>query len=188
MELLSWNSLDSLNAFMCTELKPYTSLFPLHTEFKYGSIAAMQLPEPFSFIFTWFAALPLIFWVAQAITNAIIKDFLILKVYNLESHLHLKKIWSHSGFDSKSHLNEFLISRAPVQTVAPRIFPSLELYWMCLAVVLKILWNAPSKFSISLWWNIGAYGSTPILRWFAYCGSGCLATHHALRDGTWKPK
>jgi hypothetical protein len=41
----------------------------------------MQLPEPFSFIFTWFAALPLIFWVAQAITNAIVKDFLILKVF-----------------------------------------------------------------------------------------------------------
>lgn len=39
----------------------------------------LELPEPFSFIFTWFAALPLIFWVAQAITNAILKDFLILK-------------------------------------------------------------------------------------------------------------
>jgi predicted RNA-binding Zn-ribbon protein involved in translation (DUF1610 family) len=39
----------------------------------------LELPEPFSFIFTWFAALPLIFWVAQAITNAIVKDFLILK-------------------------------------------------------------------------------------------------------------
>lgn len=39
----------------------------------------LELPEPFSFIFTWFAALPLIFLVAQAITNAIVKDFLILK-------------------------------------------------------------------------------------------------------------
>ncbi|KAJ1288335.1 hypothetical protein BS78_02G081500 [Paspalum vaginatum] len=39
----------------------------------------LELPEPFSFIFTWFAALPLIFWVAQSITSAIIKDFLILK-------------------------------------------------------------------------------------------------------------
>uniref|UniRef100_A0A0E0IET9 PGR5-like protein 1A, chloroplastic n=1 Tax=Oryza nivara TaxID=4536 RepID=A0A0E0IET9_ORYNI len=39
----------------------------------------LELPEPFSFIFTWFAALPLIFWVAQAITSAIVKDFLILK-------------------------------------------------------------------------------------------------------------
>ncbi|OVA00167.1 hypothetical protein BVC80_1671g34 [Macleaya cordata] len=39
----------------------------------------LELPEPFSFIFTWFAALPLIFWLAQVITNAIVKDFLILK-------------------------------------------------------------------------------------------------------------
>ncbi|XP_042439712.1 PGR5-like protein 1B, chloroplastic [Zingiber officinale] len=39
----------------------------------------LELPEPFSFIFTWFAALPFIFWIAQTITNAIVKDFLILK-------------------------------------------------------------------------------------------------------------
>ncbi|ONK72721.1 uncharacterized protein A4U43_C04F22440, partial [Asparagus officinalis] len=39
----------------------------------------LELPEPFSFIFTWFAALPLIFWLSQAFTNVIIKDFLILK-------------------------------------------------------------------------------------------------------------
>ncbi|KAJ4773417.1 PGR5-LIKE A [Rhynchospora pubera] len=39
----------------------------------------MELPEPFSFIFTWFAAVPLIFYIASAITNAILKDFLILK-------------------------------------------------------------------------------------------------------------
>ncbi|XP_020096097.1 PGR5-like protein 1A, chloroplastic isoform X2 [Ananas comosus] len=39
----------------------------------------LELPEPFSFIFTWFAALPLIFWLAQTITSAILKDFLILK-------------------------------------------------------------------------------------------------------------
>nr|AJS13482.1 PGRL1A [Erycina pusilla] len=39
----------------------------------------LELPEPFSFIFTWFAALPLIFWMAQSITNFIVKDFLILK-------------------------------------------------------------------------------------------------------------
>ncbi|KAK1320981.1 hypothetical protein QJS10_CPA03g02023 [Acorus calamus] len=39
----------------------------------------LELPEPFSFIFTWFAALPLIFWLAQTLTNAIVKDFLILK-------------------------------------------------------------------------------------------------------------
>ncbi|KAH7659671.1 Chloride channel core domain-containing protein [Dioscorea alata] len=39
----------------------------------------LELPEPFSFIFTWFAAVPLIFWLSQAFTNAILKDFLILK-------------------------------------------------------------------------------------------------------------
>ncbi|XP_042952740.1 PGR5-like protein 1A, chloroplastic isoform X2 [Carya illinoinensis] len=39
----------------------------------------LQLPEPFSFIFTWFAAVPLIVWLALSLTNAIVKDFLILK-------------------------------------------------------------------------------------------------------------
>ncbi|XP_060180032.1 PGR5-like protein 1B, chloroplastic [Lycium barbarum] len=39
----------------------------------------LELPEPFSFIFTWFAALPLILWLSFTITNIIIKDFLILK-------------------------------------------------------------------------------------------------------------
>ncbi|KAG9451663.1 hypothetical protein H6P81_004567 [Aristolochia fimbriata] len=39
----------------------------------------LELPEPFSFIFTWFAAVPLIFWLAQSITNVILRDFLILK-------------------------------------------------------------------------------------------------------------
>ncbi|CAI8589229.1 unnamed protein product [Vicia faba] len=39
----------------------------------------IAIPEPFSFILTWFAAVPFILWLAQSITNAIIKDFLILK-------------------------------------------------------------------------------------------------------------
>jgi len=39
----------------------------------------LELPEPFSFIFTWFAAVPLIVYLALTLTNAIIKDFLILK-------------------------------------------------------------------------------------------------------------
>ncbi|XP_022858135.1 PGR5-like protein 1B, chloroplastic [Olea europaea var. sylvestris] len=38
----------------------------------------LELPEPFSFIFTWFAAFPLILWLSFTITNAIVKDFLIL--------------------------------------------------------------------------------------------------------------
>nr|KYP56463.1 hypothetical protein KK1_002704 [Cajanus cajan] len=39
----------------------------------------LELPEPFSFIFTWFAAVPLIVWIALSLTNAIVKDFVILK-------------------------------------------------------------------------------------------------------------
>ncbi|KAI4327037.1 hypothetical protein L6164_019541 [Bauhinia variegata] len=39
----------------------------------------LELPEPYSFIFTWFAAVPLIVWLALTLTNAIVKDFLILK-------------------------------------------------------------------------------------------------------------
>uniref|UniRef100_A0A0F7GY38 PGRL1A transmembrane protein n=1 Tax=Geranium maderense TaxID=28964 RepID=A0A0F7GY38_9ROSI len=39
----------------------------------------LELPEPFSFIFTWFAALPLIVYLATAFTNVVVKDFLILK-------------------------------------------------------------------------------------------------------------
>ncbi|KAL1547548.1 PGR5-like protein 1A, chloroplastic [Salvia divinorum] len=38
----------------------------------------LELPEPFSFIFTWFAALPLILWLSFTFTNIIVKDFLIL--------------------------------------------------------------------------------------------------------------
>ncbi|KAL6909347.1 hypothetical protein ACP4OV_001628 [Aristida adscensionis] len=38
-----------------------------------------MLPEPFGFIFTWFAALPFLLFLAQQLTNAIVKDFLILK-------------------------------------------------------------------------------------------------------------
>ncbi|KAI5655590.1 hypothetical protein M9H77_32777 [Catharanthus roseus] len=39
----------------------------------------LQLPEPFSFIFTWFAALPFILWLSFALTRVVVKDFLILK-------------------------------------------------------------------------------------------------------------
>lgn len=40
----------------------------------------MQLPEPYSFIFTWFAAVPLLVWLALTLTNAVVRDSLILKV------------------------------------------------------------------------------------------------------------
>lgn len=39
----------------------------------------LELPEPFSFIFTWFAAVPLLLWLSTSITKLIVKDFLILK-------------------------------------------------------------------------------------------------------------
>ncbi|XP_010439270.1 PREDICTED: PGR5-like protein 1A, chloroplastic [Camelina sativa] len=39
----------------------------------------MELSEPYSFIFTWFAAVPVIVYLALSITKLIIKDFLILK-------------------------------------------------------------------------------------------------------------
>ncbi|XP_021284364.1 PGR5-like protein 1A, chloroplastic [Herrania umbratica] len=39
----------------------------------------LELPEPFSFIFTWFAAVPALVWLAQALTKVVVKDSLILK-------------------------------------------------------------------------------------------------------------
>lgn len=39
----------------------------------------LELPEPFSFIFTWFAAVPFIVWLALSLTKLIVKDSLILK-------------------------------------------------------------------------------------------------------------
>lgn len=39
----------------------------------------LELPEPFSFIFTWFAAIPFILWLSFSLTRVIVKDFLILK-------------------------------------------------------------------------------------------------------------
>ncbi|GKU95387.1 hypothetical protein SLEP1_g8749 [Rubroshorea leprosula] len=39
----------------------------------------LELPEPFSFIFTWFAAVPLLVWLAQSLTKVVVRDSLILK-------------------------------------------------------------------------------------------------------------
>ncbi|GLT40438.1 hypothetical protein SLA2020_145750 [Shorea laevis] len=39
----------------------------------------LELPEPFSFIFTWFAAVPFLVWLAQSLTKAVVRDSLILK-------------------------------------------------------------------------------------------------------------
>ncbi|WVZ62804.1 hypothetical protein U9M48_012506 [Paspalum notatum var. saurae] len=67
--------LDDLTGFEITYLLEITLESSDNNEWHHSC----NLPEPFSFIFTWFAALPLIFWLAQTITSAIIKDFLILK-------------------------------------------------------------------------------------------------------------
>nr|CAD1818924.1 unnamed protein product [Ananas comosus var. bracteatus] len=65
------------NAHLPVSLKLFSDCLTLDVRFII--LLVCQLPEPFSFIFTWFAALPLIFWLAQTITSAILKDFLILK-------------------------------------------------------------------------------------------------------------
>ncbi|GJP44538.1 hypothetical protein CLOM_g3925 [Closterium sp. NIES-68] len=39
----------------------------------------LELPEPWSFVFTWFVVLPIVYLLSQAITNGIFKDFLILQ-------------------------------------------------------------------------------------------------------------
>lgn len=39
----------------------------------------LELPEPYSFLFTWFVVLPATYLVAQSITGAFVKDFLILQ-------------------------------------------------------------------------------------------------------------
>ncbi|KAL1568996.1 PGR5-like protein 1A, chloroplastic [Salvia divinorum] len=38
----------------------------------------LEIPEPFGFLLTWFAALPFIVWLAFTLTNAVVKDVLIL--------------------------------------------------------------------------------------------------------------
>ncbi|XP_042019545.1 PGR5-like protein 1B, chloroplastic [Salvia splendens] len=39
----------------------------------------LKIPEPFGFLVTWFAALPFIIWLAFTLTNAVVKDVLILE-------------------------------------------------------------------------------------------------------------
>ena len=69
------------------------------------SIITLQLPEPFSFIFTWFAALTLILFLAQSITNFIVKDFLILRVGGLLSSR--TRFNNRAVFDVLSNYNVF---------------------------------------------------------------------------------
>lgn len=77
--------ITSLPVSTLSDLYNYTMLLVFRSRVTIWSIclsalALMQLPEPFSFIFVWFAALPAILWISQAITKLIVKDFLILKV------------------------------------------------------------------------------------------------------------
>jgi len=58
----------------------------------------MELPEPYSFIFTWFAAVPVIVYLALSITKLIIKDFLILKVRTITITQDCKRKTSKSLF------------------------------------------------------------------------------------------
>ncbi|CAM6089094.1 unnamed protein product [Calypogeia fissa] len=39
----------------------------------------LELPEPYSFLFTWFIVLPITYLIAQSLTNIVLKDALILK-------------------------------------------------------------------------------------------------------------
>ncbi|EMS46577.1 hypothetical protein TRIUR3_31517 [Triticum urartu] len=59
-------------------------------------VNVFQFPEPFGFIFTYFAALPLILVTAQVVTKAIINDVLILKLQNSDG-IRLKNSADHTS-------------------------------------------------------------------------------------------
>ena len=104
----------------------------------------MQLPEPFGFIFTWFAALPLILFLAQLLTKAIVQDFLILKVF-VRRTIHYSLCQSiYIGVERKLMILFFSGSRGHVQIVVLRTFPSLGLYCQSLVVVQQTKWNVQS--------------------------------------------
>ncbi|KAK6935300.1 hypothetical protein RJ641_035455, partial [Dillenia turbinata] len=72
----------ALGLTMSTTIGPFTvacRFFFLDDLTGFEITYLLELPEPFSFIFTWFAAVPLIVWLSQSFTNFIVKDFLILK-------------------------------------------------------------------------------------------------------------
>nr|GEY24857.1 PGR5-like protein 1A, chloroplastic [Tanacetum cinerariifolium] len=63
----------------------------------------LELPEPFSFIFTWFAALPFLLWLSFTLTNVIVRDFLILKAVHFFSFY--APLWSAILFQVIRMLN-----------------------------------------------------------------------------------
>ena len=105
----------------------------------------MQFPEPFGFIFTWFAALPLILFSAQSVTNAIVKDFLILKVLLVFIAPSIILWCMHSGGEKTDGFSE---CRGRVQTVVLKTFPSSGRYCRSLAAVQQTL---SSVQSMSFW-------------------------------------
>jgi hypothetical protein len=54
-----------------------------HSALRSAGVGTLQLPEPYSFVVTWFVVLPITFFIAQALTNTILKEALILKVNSL---------------------------------------------------------------------------------------------------------
>nr|GLL45104.1 PGR5-like protein 1A, chloroplastic [Ipomoea trifida] len=70
----------------------------------------LELPEPFSFIFTWFAALPFILWLSFTITGIIVKDVLIVKKKRKKGLQELKvkmKRREEEGFDALLMLQDW---------------------------------------------------------------------------------
>lgn len=101
----------------------------------------LQLPEPFSFIFTWFAAVPLLVWLALSLTNVIVKDSLILKV-GLNHNLSLT---FSAIFIVEQYLKIIENCRVLAPTAARRTSPSLAPYCPSLAVVQLTISNAQSE-------------------------------------------
>lgn len=116
-----------MGAFIIARLHRFP-LLTLHSSWM------VQLPEPFGFIFTWFAALPLILFLAQSLTKAIVQDFLILKVVFFRS-IYYYSLWHI--YCARWKIDEFYghLYRGLVRIVALKIFPSSGLYCRSLAVV-----------------------------------------------------
>lgn len=141
MELLSWNSLYSLKALMFNywiETFYSTLCFTCWIKICIDCCNAAARAIQFHFHMVCCFASHILDWSGNHQCHH--KRFFDLKGTSWNSiYIWVKKNITHSSFDSKWHFNEFMISRAPAQTVVQRMFPSLEAYWVCLAAVLKIL-------------------------------------------------
>lgn len=101
----------------------------------------MKFPEPFGFIFTYFAALPLILVTAQVVTKAIINDVLILKVCysSLSPSIALTYI-----FRLRENWRVFLACRGRVRIAVLKTFPSTGRYCRSTVAVRRTMWSAQS--------------------------------------------